>query len=193
MRHLTLHEVEQRASDFLEKYNNNNVFPLPIEEIVEIELKIFVCAVPGIKSLLGIDGFISSDFSQITIDESLYDNYLNRTRFTLAHEIGHFFLHKDWYQNNGPVDLKSYHKFYDDLDNQDYGYIENQAQTFAGLILVPKDKLINEIKKRIGRIPSNESVAILQPIINDLTDFFAVSEGVIMKRMRKEGILKNSW
>jgi len=119
MRHLTLREVEQRASDFLEKYNSKNVFPLPIDEIVEIELKIFVCAVPGIKSLLGIDGFISSDFSQITIDESLYDNYLNRTRFTLAHEIGHFFLHRDWYQNNGPVDLKSYHKFYDDLDNQD--------------------------------------------------------------------------
>ena len=72
-------------------------------------------------------------------------------------------------------------------------YIENQAQTFAGLILVPKDKLINKIKKRIGHIPSSESVAILQPIINDLTDFFAVSEGVIIKRMRKEEILKNSW
>jgi len=68
--------------------------------------------------------------------------------------------------------------------------MEIQAQTFAGLVLVPTELLKNEFKSRLGRIPINEDVEILQPIFNDLLTTFKVSGEVLYRRMVKEGIVK---
>lgn len=70
--------------------------------------------------------------------------------FTLAHELGHFLLHKD--DNNFRIDLQDYSE--DDSDNQ-----ETEANFFAGCLLMPKEKLLAalnqignmaEVAKRFG-------------------------------------------
>src|SRR3989344_2121849 len=134
-------DVKQAAVEFLKRYHPTNRLPVPIEDIVEYQIHIALFAVPGIKLLLGIDAFISSDFDQITIDEDCFVKYPERTRFSIAHEIGHLILHKDWYENYGPKNLEDYLSSHDRMDRQSYKYIEIQAQTFAGLILVPKELL----------------------------------------------------
>ncbi|PIV07580.1 hypothetical protein CO009_02625 [Candidatus Shapirobacteria bacterium CG_4_8_14_3_um_filter_35_11] len=187
---LSMDDVHQAASKFLEEHNPTNQLPIPIEEIAELKLGIFVLATPGIKKLIGIDGFISSDFSQITIDDYCFVKYPERTRFTIAHEIGHKILHQDWYSKHGPTDFGDYHDFFSKISEQDYRYMEIQAQTFAGLVLVPTELLKNEFKSRLGRIPINEDVEILQPIFNDLLTTFKVSGEVLYRRMVKEGIVK---
>lgn len=109
---LTLAQVRNAADEFLKKYNRKGLLPVPIEDIAELSLNIFVCAVPGIKNLIGIDGFITSDFTQITIDEHCYTKFVERTRFTIAHEIGHKILHQEWYIKNGPKDFSSHQDFF---------------------------------------------------------------------------------
>jgi len=187
---LKLSDVVKAANDFLDTYHHPLSLPIPIEEIVEHKMKISLFAIPNIKFLLGIDAFISADFTQLTIDEECFVKYPERTRFSITHEVGHLVLHKDWYTKNGPKDLKDYLDFSGRIDNQLYKYTEIQAQTFAGLVLVPKKLLLLELEKRLGRIPSLEPPEILAPVVQDLPEVFQVSDAVILRRLQRENIIK---
>lgn len=189
---LKLADVVNAADDFLKTYHPSFDPPIPIEEIVEHKMDIAIFAVPGIKSLIGVDAFISSDFSQITVDEDCFVKFPERTRFSIAHEVGHLILHKDWYKKYGPKTFEDYLSSHDKADEQIYRFTEIQAQTFAGLVLVPTDLLFNELKKRLGRIPSLESPEVLAPAVQDLPDIFQVSDAVILRRLQKEGIVKSN-
>lgn len=191
MPNLRLSDVTKASENFLQKYHPSYALPVPIEEIVELKMGIAIVVVPGIKFLLGIDSFISSDFTQITIDERSFVKFPERTRFSVAHEIGHLVLHKDWYQKYGPQNLEDYIVFHDRVDKEVYKHIEIQAQTFAGLVLVPKELLFEELKKKLGRIPSMESPEILAPAVQDLPEVFKVSDAVILRRLQTEGIVRN--
>ena len=102
---LTLADVTRESVNFLKLYYSSLKPPIPIEDIIEIKMGIGLSIVPGIKLLLGIDSFINSDFTGITIDEDCFKLYPERTRFSIAHEIGHLILHKEWYTRNGPKKL----------------------------------------------------------------------------------------
>jgi len=183
-------DVVHEASRFLKNHHPSLTLPIPIEEIAELKMNIAVFAIPGIKSLFGIDAYVNSDFTQITVDENSYVKFPERARFSIAHEIGHLVLHKDWYEKYGPKDLEDYLSFYDRIDKQAYKYIEIQAQTFAGLVLVPSELLFLELRKRLGRVPSLEAPEILAPVIQDLPEVFKVSDAVILRRLEKEKIVK---
>ena len=47
----------------------------------------------------GMDAQITSDFSTIYVDQKSYENDTSRFRFSLAHELGHFALHKQFYKD----------------------------------------------------------------------------------------------
>ena len=187
---LRLTDVESAADKFLKTYHSSLALPIPIEEIVERKMNIAIFAVPGIKSLIGVDAFISSDFTQITVDENYFVKFPERTRFSIAHEVGHLILHKEWYEKYGPRNFEDYLASHDRIDNQIYKYIEIQAHTFAGLVLVPKKTLFNELKSRLGRVPSLEAPEILAQVIQDFPEVYKVSDAVILRRLQKEKIIK---
>lgn len=183
-------DVAKAANDFLKSYHPSLSLPVPIEDILEHQMDLALFAIPNIKSLLGIDAFINADFTQITVDEESFTKFPERTRFSIAHEIGHLVLHKEWYANHGPKDLSDYLNFPDRINDQAYIYIEIQAHTFAGLILVPKNLLLGELRKRLGRIPTMEAPEILAAAIQDLPEIFQVSDAVILRRLQRENIIK---
>ena len=49
---------------------------------------------------------------------------------------------------------------------------------------------IEELRKRLGRIPTMESPEILATVAQDLPEVFKVSDAVILRRLQKEGIVK---
>lgn len=57
-------------------------------------------------------------------------------------------------------------------------------------VLVPTQLLLNELRKRLGRIPSQEAPEILATVTEDLLDVFQVSGDVLARRLVKEGIVK---
>lgn len=189
---LTLADVNRKANEFLQKYNPSKNLPIPIEEIVELQMNIALVVVPGIKELLGIDAFISSDFSQITIDEYAYENYAERTKFSIAHEIGHSILHAEWYKNHGPKNLDDYLTFHERVSPEVYKFLEIQANTFAGLVLVPTNQLIILLRTKLGRTPSDEDFSVLVPIFQELLDVFQVSGEMLLYRMQKEKFVKST-
>lgn len=187
---LSFADVVRASDNFIKTYHPSRVLPIPIEKIVEHKMDISLFTVPDIKFLLGVDAFISADFTQITIDERCFVRYPERTRFSIAHEVGHLILHKDWYEKYGPKNFQDFITSHDRMDNEIYKYTEIQAQTFAGLVLVPRDLLFNELKKKLGRVPSMVEPEVLATVIQDIPDIFDVSDSVILRRLQREGVIK---
>jgi len=87
-------QIKNKAEAFLKKVNPQLEIPVPIEEIIELKLKMRLISIPNLKRDLSIDGFINSNFDTITIDDYCFNNFEFRARFTMAHELGHMLLHK---------------------------------------------------------------------------------------------------
>lgn len=179
---ITLKHVQSAALKFLSAHHSSLSLPIPIEEITEGKLGVSIQLIPGIKALLGIDAFITANFKSIIIDEQCYTSYPQRTRFSIAHEIGHKILHSDWYNHHGPKNIQEAFSFQEQLDSQTYKFMEIQADTFAGLTLVPTSCLRGELEKLVGTQQKNNFL----PPIYDLVDIFDVSDGVLLRRIEKE-------
>lgn len=187
---INLGQVQKAAQEFLQKYHPKNTLPIPIEDIIELQMNIGLNVVNGIKQLLGIDAFINQNFSEIFIDSFSFEKYPARTRFSIAHEIGHLVLHRQWYENNGPKDIDKYLQFLDKIDEEIYKKIERQASTFAGLVLVPADHLLKIFKQRLGKVPVEEDPEFLRGIIQDLPNIFEISEMPMLWRLQDEKTIK---
>lgn len=120
-----------------------------------------------------IEKNLNDDISGMLINEDgLYTIYVesrhhsNRKRFTIAHELAHFFLHRklekvfaDKVFFRGGV-----------LDNLEY-----QANSFASDLLMPKSKFLSLVKE--GR-----------DTIEDLANFFEVSTLAVRVRAKQLGL-----
>jgi Zn-dependent peptidase ImmA (M78 family)/DNA-binding XRE family transcriptional regulator len=110
----------------------------PIDDIVEV------------AELMGFT-VINMDFQEDKVDAFSSMNTINgnsyfvittgnsgsfyRQQFSIAHEIGHWALH----QNINPQEL----------DKEEYKVMENEANKFASIFLMPKESFGNELKNKI--------------------------------------------
>jgi len=178
--------IEVVAENFLRKNHSKDTYPVPIEEIVEFNLGLDIIPLPGLHKTFDIDGFLSSDRTSISIDESVYQSMPGRYRFTLAHEVGHFILHKDLYGENFFKSIERWKRFIEQFPEKEYSWFEWQAYEFAGLILVPARHLDKRLKYHIRQIKAlgikNEDV-VLDRAIELLAKDFVVSQEVIRRRL----------
>jgi len=178
------------ASEFWTKYHPSFSLPIPIEEIAEQKLNLKIREQMNLKEDYDVDGFLTSDLTTIFIDFNLYMNFENRSRFTIAHEIGHFVLHGEIFKNLNINSVDKLNELAIKITDEEYRWLEYQAYSFASHVLVPKNLLFNEIKKRIGKIPELEAPEVLAPIAQDLLNIFQVSGEVILRRLEKERVVK---
>jgi len=127
-------------------YPENNI----LEIVKEFGIKVYVTCFSEIDGMTGVCGVINNETAEIYLNK---EHSKVRNTFTLAHELGHFFLHKD-------PSLK----FRVDkcLENNSE---EIEANYFAASFLVPKEKLLL-ILRETKNIPA-------------IAQYFAVSEDVI--------------
>ena len=190
IRILSYEQIREEADRFLAIYNQKGVVPVPIEEIVEFSFKINIIPVPGLQRTLEVDGFISSDLKSITVDQFVMEERVPRYRFTLAHELGHAWLHKDILQDFNFDSVDTWKNFQIEMSEEDYGWLEFQAHAFAGLVLVPKEPLAIRKEALQNRIKANgldPTTEAAQLIMNrSLAVDFNVSPGVIERRIPKD-------
>ncbi len=187
-------ELRKRADRFLRTYNPRGTVPVPIEEIAEFEFGIDIVPLPGLHQGFEIDGFISSDLSTISVDEFVYESRPGRYRFTLAHELAHAVLHRKVYEAATFSTIREWKQFVAEIDLQDYEWLEWQAYSFAGLILVPSGPLKKRFEEAVARA-NKEGLSISkatdvakQYIASWLAKAFNVSNQAIEKRLGKEGL-----
>jgi len=168
-------EVRRKALEFC-KENNINTFPVEIIKICnKLGLKVF-------------EEYLEPDVSgMIIVDEKPWERYgtnkfivvnlselAARRRFTIAHELAHYVLHKE-----GNV----LYAHRDMVGNSGFrSSIEREANYFAANILMP-EKLVEDKVRDIeaevwGAVP--EFV-----LIREIADNFAVSESAAKVRLRQ--------
>lgn len=125
---------------------------MPIEDIVDVHIGLNVIPVDHLRSRHDVEGFLSMDRQSIYVDHALYTNakLAHRYRFTLAHEVGHWFLHEPLYAPATFENFEDWKQYLSGLSDQDQFFYENQAYCFAGLILVPTEHLETAIANAIG-------------------------------------------
>lgn len=189
-------EIRTKAEEFRKKYVQPvDLIPVPIEEIIEFDLGIRPWPIKGLLQKIDVDGFLTKDLKVMYVDyDRFYDNrYINRLRFTYAHEVGHIILHKEEIQSAEYTTIEEWLKFREEMSEDDLFKFEIQAYEFAGRFLVPVNKLLEVTKqysKNIKMFKENNNSNELDYIIDGLSrvicSHFKVSEGVISRRLRKE-------
>jgi len=172
------------------------IYTVPIIEIVEFDLGILPLPKAGLKRSIDIDGFLTKDLKNICIDLDVFEDerQINRLRFTYAHEIGHLILHEKEIRQCDFRTSEDWLHFHEDFLADDLNWFEQQAYEFAGRLLVPKEKLLEEIQKHQKKINEYKSMIgegeeeLLEAISRLICDRFQVSPIVIQKRIRKEKI-----
>lgn len=180
-------EIRKRADSFRSKFWDKSV-PVNIEEIVDLKLKINLVPIPGLQRLCDTDALITSNWRLIYIDKDRYidERFQNRLRFSLAHEIGHFVLHKNIYNSFKIKTFEDFYRLIDQIPQEQYNYLESQANKFANYLLVARDRLIIA-KNKVLKVMKDKSVPIERmdkSTINSyisipISKIFGVSEDVI--------------
>lgn len=148
-------QIRKIVQEFLNTYHPSLELPIPIEEIIDLKLKLNISPFPNLYRTWRQNGFLSSDLTTITVDEYQYNNYWQKYRFTLAHELGHFILHRNVYESfNFSDQIDEYIKWRMSIPGVVIDTLERQSDNFAGLILVPEKTLFSECKQTIEKYKS---------------------------------------
>lgn len=145
--YLDYEEIRQRADQFLDEYWAGGGLPVDIEHIIDVELGIHVAPVSNLKAEYDIDGCLSADRTTIWVDKNahLVPALLPRYRFTLGHEIAHWYLHRELYDAVNFASVGAWQDFHQNLSWEQKSRYEFQANCFAGLVLVQREPLADSI------------------------------------------------
>lgn len=181
--------AEEVLLDFYPKSHTGAVDPFAIAQHFNIEVK---------KDPILSDGIGRCEFFEDKICITYKPTNRFRDRFTIAHELGHIFLHFSQGLSLTFVDHESVDDELHIANNPDYeapllsaarlsdgasdAQVEFEANNFAGELLVPRfvlDKILN-------RLPKGKAInaSLLQ-------DLFKVSRQVIVISLRSYGLLNS--
>ena len=167
---MTKKEVVRRAKNFCNKYSIKS-YPVDIIKLCnQVGLKVFEEYLPA-----EVSGFIiiqNDSIPKYGINKVVVVNLQDsptRRRFTIAHELAHFVLHRD------ESELLYAHR-----DAGQNNYIEQEANLFASNILMPEELVKAELSKcqhqYFGNIPNHIKTKYIANV-------FAVSESAAAVRL----------
>lgn len=187
---LSYEDLRREADRFLAQYHTERTLPVPIETIVEFDIGLNIIPIPGLKQTFDVECFSSSDLRSISVDKAVCEIFKNRYRFSLAHEVGHRFLHRRIFTHNSFAVIKEWKAFIAGISERDYSTLEYQAYSFAGLVLVPQKELFGHLGQaknkatRAGLSLTKNQDVVFSYIVSSLARLFEVSTAVIEKRIR---------
>jgi Zn-dependent peptidase ImmA (M78 family) len=122
------------------------------------------------------------------------NHWANRLRFSLAHEVDHFVLHKHIYSTFNVESPEEYLEFVMNFPEEEYRSFEWQANEVAGSLLVPRTRLITEIlsgKERLSQqglscLWDENREQVLMSMSPMLGRVFGVSDDVMERRILED-------
>jgi Zn-dependent peptidase ImmA (M78 family) len=150
--------IERIANSILEELGINKL-PIPVDEIAKkrgLDIRAYdlgenVSGVLVMESGKGTIGFNPTE-SKV------------RQRFTIAHELGHYELHK---QDNGFFIDKEFKMLFRDHNSSTGEYKkEQEANAFAAALLMPEKFVVKEIKNHNLDLSDEDSMKELAKLFN---------------------------
>lgn len=172
-------EVKKRAEDFCKDYGITE-YPVEIVRVCnENGLKVFEEYLGGnVSGLIVVDEkkwekYDSNQFISVNLTDSAV-----RRRFTIAHELAHFVLHKNESKLYAHRDLNN--------DQGTRSSIEQEANYFAANVLMPEELVKNRVEDLRSEVRGKIPAFVL---VKEVADDFAVSESAAEVRLRQLGII----
>lgn len=190
---LTYDNLRTEADRFLTEYHPDLNLPIPIEETVEFDFEIELIPLEGLQDDYKVDGFITSDLKAIYVDQFVMEHRPRRFRFTLAHELAHYWLHDRLFQGTRISNVREWQRMQEAMPEEDFRFFEWQANSLAGLILVPPNQLKDHFDMTVAdareRGLSDEVLfsEVGKPfVLDELSDVFEASNQVVEIRLDKD-------
>jgi len=175
--------------------------PLDLISFVELDLRMDLIPYDELKNDFGADAAILADFSGMYIDGQIFDRIdvirgalLNRLRFSIAHELGHLYLHRDAFVSaciDSPDHLLAW---LNEHNGRKYAY-EREANEFAGRLLVPIDvlrecfdRMVPLMDAQYGRHAWVTNADIRSKTAEMIAPRFGVHRIAIETRFEREGV-----
>jgi len=186
---------EFRASDALRGFD---VPPIDVIYIAEVILKLDVIPLPDLFADQHKDAGLLADLSGIYVDEDAYmawekQNHWveKRLRFSFAHELAHYVLHKDEIVAGRPSSTAGFISWA--VEQNQYNSAEYQANEFAGRFLVPLDVLQREYDTRCAKLSAGgadwrQIEGSREYLAKQIAPRFGVNHQVIEVRFDREGL-----
>lgn len=174
--------------------------PIDIDLLAE-NLGFTIIPVANFKEQITREAFLSPNTKEIFVDQDLYcsPKLENRYRFSIAHEISHYYLHLDYYKSKigRGTSIDKWTKIYSSLPDDDLKLFEYQANVVVGCILIPDSHLdiyfpeaLENFKNKIDQakengIDRNSYIDfVLDGIAQKLSQKFNVSNEAMIYRFK---------
>jgi Zn-dependent peptidase ImmA (M78 family) len=173
--------------------------PIDIFTFAEIDLALDPIPFDGLAAKYRVEAALKADFSGIYLDTEQYNLMergpewkLSRLRFTVAHELAHFFLHRHIPQAENFASLSAFARWTEDYGERKYT-VEQEANEFAGRLLVPRPRLLeafNEFAPQMKQLLPNfmASGQVRDSFADQIAPRFGVNSQVIAVRLDRETI-----
>lgn len=172
--------------------------PIDVLYVVDVIMRFDVIDIPDLMADLRMDAAIVPDEGTIYVDRDAIqawerrDRWVEkRLRFSVAHELGHFHLHREYQQGLKFADFDQFKRWI--MDHRKNNRMEDQADEFAGRLLVPPDILREEYdryqQKLAAADPSWHDIEGMRAhLAKTIAPRFGVNYQVIETRFAREGI-----
>ncbi len=165
-------EIERKANRVLKDAREEGLYNskshTPLDKICELQLGLnyTFLNLPQTENGEDISGYILFNQKTIVLNdlEHKHSYHKGRINFTIAHEIGHWILHKNLYDYDKPRFILFHTEF-----EEEGSKLELQADYFSACLLMPKGL----VKSKWNELSNHFS---LHKKRNILADFFRVSE-----------------
>lgn len=176
----------------------HNIPPIDVFYLAEVILKLDIIPLRNLLVDQHIDAALLPDLSGFYIDEEAYLSWEagqawveQRLRFSFAHELGHYFLHKDEILGNQFRSVEDFRMWA--KAREKYANAEYQADEFAGRLLVPCEMLLAAYDGYYMQAqqadPSwREIEGMREHLARKIAPKFGVNHQVIEVRFDREGI-----
>ncbi|MEE9431463.1 MAG: ImmA/IrrE family metallo-endopeptidase [Melioribacteraceae bacterium] len=153
--------------------NNIKSLPISLKKIAKNE-KITLASIHADDKT---SGFLYKKNEKIIIGYNS-EHHPNRQNFTIAHELGHYFLQHfgDFFIDKGTILFRD-----ERTNNQNYKQ-EREANKFAAELLLPEDLLLSYIKREKIVFDDRKE-------INEMADDFGVSTQALTIRLTNLGLI----
>lgn len=190
---MTSNEVEQNAIEVFQKYITKGNSHKKLNDIMQAE-NIKYKEVPVTDNNF-IGALTKANNGQVYIFANSKIDNIGRKNFTIAHELGHYFLghyltNNALYCNEKVIREESF----EGID------IEREANYFASCFLMPKDKIISAFKSMLYYskksitndflLVTNSSYGIWRKFCSDFTKRYGVSEQALRFRLSTLKLVK---
>lgn len=192
---LTHQHIAGAAAKCLADVQWNGVIPVPIEDIIDVGFGIDLVPTSNLETRFSAVAFITHDLREIRVDDFVFRQQPYRLRFSLAHELGHLILHQNVYKQMAFTSPDEWKQAMADLGQANYNRLENQADKFAGFLLIPPAQFRGEFTKvtqalaQIGATFKALQEEAQDYTVKGLARTFDVSSGAIWYRLRDEQLI----